>query len=331
MTAHWDPATLLETSGSYWQGAALQAGVRLDIFTTLSDASLPADSLAKLLDCDERSLAMLLRALTAMDLLVKDRVGYRCPEPLCYWLDKNSGQYLGNIIRHQHHLMESWGRLDQAVQTGKPQRQHSSHDEQEWREDFLLGMHNLSHLLAPQLVPLLPLQNPKKLIDIGGGPGTWALHFCQQYPELQATVFDLPSSETIFQQNVAKNVMAERVRFVGGDFLHQPIGNGFDTAWLSHVLHGESPANAATLIKHAAAALISGGTLMIHEFILSDHTQGPLYPALFSLNMLLGTEQGQSYSELELEQMCQAAGLEEITRIGLPAQIKSGVLCAQKP
>ena len=329
MVSHWDPPRLLETSGSYWQGSALQAGIRLNIFTQLSDASMPAESLARLLECDQRALEMLLRALTAMDLLVKDKIGYRCPEPICYWLDANSNQYLCHIIRHHHHLVESWNQLDRAVQSGQPQRQGSSFSEDEWRQDFLLGMHNLSSMLAPQLVPLLPLQAPRSLLDVGGGPGTWSVHFCQQFPQLQATVFDLPESKPVFARTITKAWMSERIQFVGGDFLTDPLGDGFEAVWLSHVLHGEGPENAARLVRKAATAVSSGGILLIHEFILNDHDPGPTYAALFALNMLLGTEAGQAYSERELTEMCQAAGLEDVQRISLPPQMNSGVIYAR--
>ena len=331
MVSHWDPARLLETSGSYWQGSALQAAIRLDIFSQLSDASLPAAALAKLLNCDLRALTMLLRALTAMDLLVKDRVGYRCPEPISYWLDASSNQYLGHIIRHQHHLVDSWQRLDQSVLSGQPQRRSGSCSEEEWQRDFLLGMHNLASMLAPQLIPLLPLKKTRTLLDIGGGPGTWSLHFCQQHPQLRATVFDRPESRAIFSSNIDKAGMSERIGFSGGDFHVDELGSGFDLVWLSHVVHGEGPAMAARLIKRAAAATAPGGTLLIHEFILNDGDQGPVYPALFALNMLLGTEQGQAYSEAEISRMCTQAGLVEIERLPLPAQLKSGVICARRP
>ncbi len=331
MVSHWDPPRLLDTSGSYWQGSALQAAIRLDLFSPLCGASLPAASLAELLDCDQRALEMLLRALTAMDLLVKDRVGYHCPEPLSYWLDSSSPQYLGYIIRHQHHLVESWHLLDAAVRSGQPQRQRSAFSEAEWREDFLLGMHNLSNLLAPQLVPLIPLAQPRRLLDLGGGPGTWAAHFCLHHPTLSATVFDLPTSEAIFQQNISRFKLDERLQFVAGDFHHSAIGNGFDVAWLSHILHGEGPEDARALVARAADALLPGGTLLIHEFILSDEDAGPLYPALFALNMLLGTERGKSYSQGELFAMCRSAGLVEMERLALPAQNKSGVIICRKP
>ncbi len=327
---HWNPAKLLEVSSGYWQGSALQAAVRLDIFTQLSDATLSAESLAELLDCDRRALSMLLRALTAMGLLVKDRVGYRCVEPVRYWLDANSSQYLGNIIRHHHHLTGSWNQLEWAVRSGQPQRRRNSFSDEEWQRDFLLGMHNLSSMLAPQVVPLLEVGSPLRLLDVGGGPGTWSVQFCRQHPQLQATLFDLPGSEGIARQNTAAAGMGERIAFQGGDFLSDPLGSGFDLVWLSHVLHAEGPQNAATLVAKAAAALNRGGTLLVHDFILNDDDQGPLFPALFALNMLLGTEQGCSYRQAEIMQMCRAAGLSNIERVTLPPQINSGVISARR-
>ena len=330
MNENWNPQRLLEISGAYWQGCTLQAAVRLDIFTHLSDAYLSAEALARLLEYDQRALAMLLRALAAMGLLVHDQAGYHCPEPVRYWLDRNSTQYLGHIIRHHQHLVESWSRLDRAIRSGKPSRERSSFSEDEWREDFLLGMHNLSSLLAPQLVPLIDLGKAKTLLDVGGGPGTWAINFCLQHQHLQATVFDLPASEPIAKRNIAHVGMHERIRFVGGNFLHDPLGSDFDVAWLSHVLHGEGPTAAARLVTHAAKALAPGGLLLIHEFILNDRDEGPLFPALFSLNMLLGTETGQSYAEAELVRMCSAAGLDPIQRLDLPPHVNSGIIAARK-
>jgi len=330
MSESWNPQRLLETSGGYWQGCALQAAVRMDIFTHLSDASLATEDLARLLNCNERGLAMLLRALAAMGLLVRDQAVYHCPEPVRYWLDRNSNQYLGHIILHHMHLVASWNHLDQAVRFGQPQRNRASYSEGEWREAFLLGMHNLSSLLAPKLVPLIPFDNAGTLLDVGGGPGTWAITFCRFHPGLQATVFDLPTSEPIAVDNIAHVGMSERISFVGGDFLRDPLGRNFDVVWLSQVLHGEGPDNAARLVDNAARALAPGGLLLIHEFILNDHDDGPLFPALFSLNMLLGTDTGQSYSEGEISRMCSAAGLVAIQRLELPEPINSGIITARK-
>lgn len=326
----WTPQRLLETSGAFWHGCALQAGVRLDIFTQLATAPMAADALAEQLNCDHRGMAMLLRALAAMGLLVKEVEVYRCPEIVGYWLDRNSDQYLGHIIGHHQHLVESWNRLPEAVRSGSPQRQRSSYSEGEWQQDFLLGMHNLSSVTAPKLVPLIDVEGAQSLLDVGGGPGTWAINFCRHYPQLQATVFDLPGSRPFAEGNIRSAGMSERISFAGGDFLSDPLGSGYELVWLSQVLHGEGPDNAAKLVHRAAAALAHGGQLLVHEFILNNRDQGPVFAALFSLNMLLGTETGQSYTEEQIDNMCRAAGLEGVRRLELPGHVNSGIISARK-
>ena len=97
-------------------------------------------------------------------------------------------------------------------------------------------------------------------------------------------------------------------------------------AWLSHILHGEGAEGCAVILRRAAEALEPGGMLMVQEFILGDSMDGPLFPALFSLNMLLGTPQGRSYSQRQLETMMTAAGVGSIRRLALDLPNGAGVL-----
>ena len=124
--------------------------------------------------------------------------------------------------------------------------------------------------------------------------------------------------------------LSDRVGFAAGDFYEDPLPDGFDVAWLSQILHGEGPEDCARLVAKAAKALVPGGLLLIHEFLLEDTMDRPLHPALFSLNMLVGTEKGQSYSEGQVRGMMEAAGLRDVRRIDLPAPATSAILCGTK-
>jgi hypothetical protein len=84
------------------------------------------------------------------------------------------------------------------------------------------------------------------------------------------------------------------------------------------------------IIQKAVDALEPNGTIVIHEFILNNSMDGPLFPALFSLNMLLGTESGQSYSEQQLTDMMRAAGIKNIHRIPISSPNDSGLLMGDK-
>ena len=80
------------------------------------------------------------------------------------------------------------------------------------------------------------------------------------------------------------------------------------------------------IIQKAVDALEPGGMIIIHDFILNNSMDGPLFPALFSLNMLLGTESGQSYSEEQIKDMLVAAGVRDIRRIAIKTPNDSGII-----
>lgn len=327
----WTPPQLLELSGGYWSTCALHAGVKLNVFTPLSAASLAAEVLALRIDCDNRGLAMLLNALAAMGLLEKKGESYNATPFAAKFLSRTSPDYLGHIIMHHHHLMSSWTNLDQAVRTGEPVRERASHEDVESsRESFLMGMFNLAMQIAPMIVPQIDLSGRRRLLDLGGGPGTYAIHFCQRNPQLDAVIFDLPTTRNFAEQTVARFGLSDRIGFIPGDFENEELPEGFDIAWLSHVLHGVGPGSCAGLLKKAVSVLEPGGIILIQEFILDDTKDAPLFPALFSLNMLLGTPEGQAYSEGELVGMLTAAGATDVRRIPLQLPNGSGVIVGRK-
>jgi SAM-dependent methyltransferase len=227
---------------------------------------------------------------------------------------------------HHHHLMESWSKLDQAVKSGKPQRTRSSYSKEEWRESFLMGMFNLAMGLAPQIVPAIDVSKRQHLLDLGGGPGTYAIHFCLNNEHLRATVFDLPTTRPFAEKTIRQFKLEDRIDFKDGNYLEDPVEGRYDVAWLSHILHGEGPDDCRMIIQKAVNALEPGGMIIIHDFILNNSMDGPLFPALFSLNMLLGTESGQSYSEAQIQDMLTAAGVSDIRRIAIQSPNDSGIL-----
>ncbi len=327
----WSPAELLKMSGSYWEACALHAGVKLDVFTALMEGPSSAPDLAVRLDCDSRGLFMLLDALAALDLLVKKRDMYSLTSFAAEFLSRQSEGYLGHIIRHHHHLVEGWAKLDEVVRSGQTVRRRISHDgEEAERESFLLGMYNLAMLLAPQVVGSIDLGGRRRLLDLGGGPGTYAIHFCLHNPELRATVFDLPTTRPFAEATIERFGLASRIGFAAGDFQYDPLPGRYDAVWLSHVLHGEGEAGCARLLTKAAAVMEPGGVLLVQEFILADSRDKPLFPALFSLNMLLGTPDGKAYSEGEIRDLLEAAGLEQVERLPLALPNGAGVVRARK-
>jgi len=324
--AELSPGELLKVSGSYWEACTLHAAVKLELFTALADQELSAIEVAEKLQADERGTAMLLNAVSAMGLLTKSGDRYSNTSQSKILLSKDSPRYIGHMIMHHHHLVQSWSNLDEAVRTGSPVRGKPNETTEEERESFLMGMFNLAMGIAPGLAKTLPLAGRRHLLDLGGGPGTYAIHFCLENPGLKATVFDLPTTRPFAEKTIERFGLSDRTFFMEGNYLEDDISGTYDAVWLSHIIHGEGPENCRAILEKAVAETEPGGLIMIHEFILNNAMNAPLFPALFSLNMLCGTASGQSYSEEQLMEMLKEVGVGEIQRVPFRGPNDSGIL-----
>jgi SAM-dependent methyltransferase len=340
MAKEWGSADIMGLSSSYWAGCALQAGVSLDLFTALEnsggnaqDKHITAQVLAHKLGCNERAFGMLVTALISLGFLDGDADNILLPEHSRIYLSRSSEQYLGYFIKHHANIMPGWVNLAEAVKKGKRTRENSSSDTDnaDEREAFLMGMFNVAINQAEKVAAALDFTGRKRWSDIGGGPGTYAVFFCKANPELRATIFDRPSSESFALGVVRRFGLEQRVDFAGGDFLKDTLPAGYDVAWLSQVLHGESPADATRLVERAAKTLNPGGLLVIQEFVLDDTRRGPAHPALFGLNMLIGTTGGQAYTSSEIQDMLRKAGAGAVRRLEIDLPMGCGIIMGQMP
>ncbi len=322
----WNPGTLLQLSGQYWATCTLHAAVQLDVFTAIGEQQFPAGDIAKKLNVNQEGVVRLLNALTALNLLKKENDFFSNTRASKTFLSKDSPGYIGYMISHHHHLVESWSKLDQAVQTGTPVRERGSHTSSEWRESFLMGMFNMAMNMAPMVVDKIDLSGRSHLLDLGGGPGTYAIHFCMKNPKLKGTVYDLPTTRPFAEKTIEKFDLTDRIDFIDGNYVNEGIEGVYDVAWLSHILHGEGQKDCQRIIQKAVSVLKPGSMIIVHDFILNNSMDGPLFPALFSLNMFLGTSGGQSYSEKQINGMLSEAGVKQIRRLSFQGPTESGII-----
>jgi len=322
----WNQGSLLKLSGQYWATCTLHGAVKLDVFTLIGEKQLSGEDIAQKRDLSKEGVIRLLNALTAMNLLEKADDKFSNTQAARTLLSKDSPNYIGHMITHHHNLVESWSELDQAVKTGAPVRARSSHISPERRENFLMGMFNLGMGLAPVLADKIDLSGRRYLLDLGGGPGTYAIHFCLKNPQLKATVYDLSTTRPFAEKIIKKFGLIDRIDFMDGNYVEEGVEGIYDVAWLSHILHGEGQKECQRIIQKTVSALEPGGMIIVHDFILNNTMDGPLFPALFSLNMFLGTPDGQSYSEKQITDMLVRSGVKEIQRLAFQGPNDSGIL-----
>ncbi|OEU64311.1 MAG: hypothetical protein BA867_11760 [Desulfobacterales bacterium S5133MH16] len=189
-----------------------------------------------------------------------------------------------------------------------------------------MGMFNIAMSMAPSLADTIDLSGRNHLLDLGGGPGTYAIHYCLKNPRLKATVYDLPTTRPFAKKTIERFGLTDRIDFIDGNYVKEEIEGTYDVAWLSHILHGEDQKDCQRIIEKTVSALEPGGMIIVHDFILNNAMDGPLFPALFSLNMFLGTSGGQSYSEKQITGMLAKAGVKEIRRLSYQGPTDSGII-----
>lgn len=264
---------------------------------------LTAETLSKRLGTDKRATEILLDCLTSMKLLKKTGNRYQNTRIASRFLVSDSPCYQGNIIRHADTLWKNWSGLDEVLRTGRSLRAHRD------QRSFILGMHDIARLKAKEVVKALNLRGVRRVLDLGGGPGTYAMEFAKR--GLDVTLFDYPETIKIATELTAQEGL--RINFLEGDFLIDSIGTGYDLIFISQVLHAYSEKENLEVLKKCRAALTDKGRIVIHEFFLSPDRTYPLNSALFSVNMLVNTDAGRAYSVSEIKGWLKRTGFRRLS------------------
>lgn len=264
-----------------------------------------SDDLAKVLLTDPRATEILLDAVASLGLLRKSGTAYRLTPAAKRFLLPESPWYQGDMLRHADTLWKNWSGLDNVVRTGLPNRAGTGdHDV------FIRAMHNNAVLRAPRVIASLDLRGVRTALDLGGGPGTYSMALAKR--GVAVTLFDLPDTLEVAQEMVRKN-RVKKIEFRGGDFHVDDFGKGYDLALLSQVLHSSSEIEALALLGRVHDALAPRGQIVIHEFTLNEDHASPVPGALFSVNMLVNTAGGRSYTRKEMKGWMAKAGFRSIT------------------
>jgi predicted O-methyltransferase YrrM len=310
-----NPQEILALSRNFMECRLLLTGAELDIFTHLADSSSSRD-LAEKQGWQERPLTVLMDALTAMGLLAKKDGLYRTDSGLLPFLRSDSPRTVLPMIRHAATIWKSWSNLTPIVtETGSVERIPGSFEDPNDQKAFIGAMHVVGSLLAPKIVQAVNPGPAKRLIDVGGGSGTYTIAFLEASPEMSATLFDLPEVVDMGRARITDAGLMDRVTIAAGNFYTDALPAGHDLALISAIIHMNSPEQNVDLYKKIFDALVPGGRIVIRDHVMKpDHT-APKSGALFAVNMLVGTPGGGTYTYDEIKTGLTAAGFENINLI----------------
>jgi len=310
----WNAERILETARSYQSSAVIVAAAELDLFSRLEEGSISAGELARTTKCDPRGMQVLLDALAALGLVLKDGPTYSLTPSAGAALSAKSPQTVLGMVRHQGSCLRKWAQLGRVVKTGARADQIPSVRGAEGDlESFIDAMHNISDPVADAVIAAVVPPAFKCVLDVGGASGTWTAAFLRACRTGRAILLDLPEVIDMAKRRLGTSGFSDRVNFATGDYLVDPMPRGADLAWLSAVVHQNSPAENRDLFRRVHDALEPGGRIAIRDIIMEEDRSKPPGGALFAVNMLVATDGGGTFTFNETRVWLEQAGFRDVS------------------
>ena len=313
------PDTIFKMLHGFWITGILKAGIELEIFTKIAYGHKTIDKIAEALESSRRGIRILLNALCAIGLLTKSRDIYSLTPTADKFLVKNKETYIGSFssaIPLAH--WEAFGRMAEAVKSGKPIVDFISCESKEW-EEVALSLIPLALPVADALCDIIGIgrgdKTGLKILDVACGSGIYGYTLLKHDPKSSVTGIDRQNVLRVAENVAQKMGVADRVVHRPGDILAMTYGhNEFDIAIVSHILQGFGPEKGRRILEKVYKALISGGMVVINDFVADEERSIAKYPLLFACYMLIVTEDGDTYTFSEFKSWLDEVGFIDVTK-----------------
>jgi ubiquinone/menaquinone biosynthesis C-methylase UbiE len=320
-----------------YRGAkALMVAVRKGVFDVLESKPRPAADVARDMGWNATATGQLLGALGALGVVHEDRGRFANTELGARHLVRGRPEYLGHALHFADMLWDSWSHLDDSLRTGQPRRPLQALLESEDRtfvEQYVRGMQGLARGPARHVVRIVGPRPGCNLLDVGCGPGAYSVAFLEAHPQMRTTLLDLAPTLAVARDVIGDSPLAARMRFREGNYLADAYGGEYDLVLMSHVTHDESPENVAHMFASANAAMVPGGRILVHDWVVDESGCAPPFAALFSLHVMLYTSGGRVYRRSEYADLLERAGFEDVQFDTVPAAASNPttLVSARKP
>lgn len=290
--------------------------LELDLFSAVGSGA-SAERVAAKIGADGRATATLLNALAALGMMVKSGGKYTNTPQAARFFAQGSPDNQRNGLLHTANIWHRWSTLTKAVRNGRNVPVDRA-DSGEWTQNFISAMHRNAKTRAPLVVEAVGVEGVHRILDLGGGSGIYSIAFAHADSDIHCDILDVPEVVPLTSEYVSKSGVQAQISVRAGNMLHDDFGSGYDVVMLNAICHMFSEGENKELFRRARRALAPNGRLVVQDFILNPEKTGPLHAVLFSLNMLVGTAGGASWSEPEYTEWMEEADFAEVTRHHLP-------------
>ncbi len=183
----------------------------------------------------------------------------------------------------------------------------------ETAERYSALMTDTQALVAAETLDAVSLAGRTKLMDVGGGTGTFLAHALRATPDLTGVLLDLPAVVASAPERLANLDVAECAEVVPASFRDDDLPAGADVISLVRVLYDHADETVRALLAKAHDALPSGGMILISEPMSGGRVPERAGDAYFAIyTMAMGT--GRTRSAEEISELLEEAGFKGVQK-----------------
>jgi SAM-dependent methyltransferase len=289
------PEPIMRVASGFMAASHLFAASELGLFEALADSPATLDALAARTGLTPRSARISADAMVALGLLQRDGDHYSNTPATAAFLAGDSPTDLRPLLRF-------WAQISYptsmhyatALATGPPAQVFDLDDDQQ--AIVSAGIEAATAGPANALPGVVDLSGRNRLLDIGGGTGSWSIAAARRYPHLRATVFELPVTADIARRRISASGLGDRVEALAGDALAGNLPDGHDTFLVANLAHYWAPADNHRLLEAIRQVAPAGGLLLLADFWTDDTHTRPLHAALMAGEFAVHMNDGDVYS-----------------------------------
>jgi ubiquinone/menaquinone biosynthesis C-methylase UbiE len=308
------PERIMQMAWGYVPPLVLEAAIRHHVFDVLDSGPKDIWEVQKATGASARGLTAIMDALVGLNFLSKDEQNRFALTPeSSTFLVTTKPTFFGGMIKHcSEQLIPRWLNLNEVVATGKPVTPvNEEKSGGEFFHEFVLDIFPMSYGAAQALAAHMNYGSsgdPVRILDLAAGSGVWGIAQAQSSPRVHVTAVDWPEVIDVTKKTAAKFGLSDRFSFIEGDLLDVSFGSGHNVATLGHILHSEGETRSRKLLAKTFAALASGGTIAVQEFLVNKERTGPVNGLFFAVNMIVNTQEGNTWSFEEIGAWLEEAG-----------------------
>lgn len=302
-----NPEPIMRVASGFMAAKHLFAASELGLFEALAESPATLDALAARTGLTRRAARISVDAMVALGLVERRGDVYENGSAAAHFLSGATPADLRPLLRFWDTISyPTWQGLAPALGSG-PSRQLFDLDERQ-QEVVSAGIEAVLAGPASALAQGIDFSSHDRLLDVGGGTGSWSIAAVRHHPGLHATVLDLPVTAEIARRRVADAGLEDRIDVHAADAMAEPLPTGHDVYLVANLVHYWSPADNLALLRNIRAAATPGAKLLLADFWTDPTHTEPVHAALMAGEFAVHLRDGDVYSVEEARTWLPEAG-----------------------